>query len=204
VTPGLPSELLYQRPDIRQAEANLVSADASVASARAAFFPSIQLTAQEGYANAALKALFTPQSFLYSIAAGLTQPILDGRKLEGQLELAQGQQQELLRAYCQTILAAFGDVEIALIAIADGAERERLQRQVVTASRQAFQIAETRLREGTIDLVTVLQTQQTLFQAEDLLVQARLARLQAVLSLFQALGGSWLPPGVGANANVTQ
>jgi multidrug efflux system outer membrane protein len=204
VTPGLPSELLYQRPDIRQAEANLASADASVVSARAAFFPSIQLTGTAGFENPALKLLFTPQSFLYSIAAGLTQPILDGRRLEGQLELARGREQELLRTYCQTILAAFGDVEIALIAVADGAERERLQRQVVIASRQAFQIAETRLREGTIDLVTVLQTQQTLFQAEDLLVQARLARLQAVLSLFQALGGSWLPPGVGANANVTQ
>jgi len=204
VMPGLPSELLYQRPDIRQAEANLASTDASVVSARSAFFPSIKLTGDAGYENPALKFLFTPQSFLYSIAAGLTQPILDGRRLEGQLELAQGRQEELLRTYCQTILAAFGDVEIALIAVADGAERERLQRQVVIASRQAFQIAETRLREGTIDLVTVLQTQQTLFQAEDLLVQARLARLQAVLSLFQALGGSWLPPGVGANANVTQ
>ena len=109
-----------------------------------------------------------------------------------------------MKLYCQAILAAFGDVEIALIAIADGAERERLQRVVVTSSRQAFNIAETRLREGTIDLVTLLQTQQTLFTADELLVQARLARLQAVLSLFQALGGSWLPPGVGANTNLVQ
>ena len=95
-------------------------------------------------------------------------------------------------------------MEIALIAIADTAERERLQRRSSSSSRQAFEIAETRLREGTVDLVTVLQTQQTLFTAEDNLVIARLARLQAVLSLFQALGGSWLPPAVGANANVTQ
>jgi NodT family efflux transporter outer membrane factor (OMF) lipoprotein len=204
VTPGLPSELLFQRPDIRQAEANLASTDASVESARAAFFPSIQLTGQGGYENVALKALFTPQSLLYSIAAGLTQPILDGRRLEGQFELATAQQEEAVRLYCQAILAGFGDVEIALIAIADSAERERLQRLVVNSARQAFQISETRLREGTIDLVTVLQTQQTLFTAEDALVQARLARLQAVLSLFQALGGSWLPPAVGANANVMQ
>lgn len=204
VTPGLPSELLFQRPDIRQAEANLASADASVESARAAFFPSIALTGQAGFENVALKALFQPQSFLYSVAAGLVQPILDGRRLEGQYELATAQQQELIRVYCQSILAGFGDVEIALIAIADGAERERLQQLVVNSARQAFQISETRLREGTIDLVTVLQTQQTLFTAEDALVQARLARLQAVLSLFQALGGSWLPPGVGANANVMQ
>ena len=202
VTPGLPSELLFQRPDIRLAEANLASAEASVASARAAFFPSISLTGSAGYENPLLKLLFRPESFFFSVATSLTQPILDGFRLEGQLEVATGQQIELMKLYCQSILAAFGDVEIALIAIADSAERERLQRVVVTSSRQAFNIAETRLREGTIDLVTLLQTQQTLFTAEDLLVQARLARLQAVLSLFQALGGSWLPPGVGANANL--
>ncbi len=204
VTPGLPSELLFQRPDIRVAEANLASAEASVASARAAFFPSINLTGQSGYENPLLKALFRPESFFFSIATSLTQPLLDGFRLEGQLEAATGKQLELMKVYCQAILAAFGDVEIALIAIKDSAERERLQRIVVNSSRQAFQISETRLREGTLDLVTVLQTQQTLFTAEDLLVQARFARLQAALSLYQALGGSWLPPGVEANVKLLQ
>ncbi|HZN28636.1 MAG TPA: efflux transporter outer membrane subunit, partial [Xanthobacteraceae bacterium] len=204
VTPGLPSELLFQRPDIRAAEANLASADASVESARAAFFPRISLTAQGGYESEALKLLFRPETAFYNLAVNVAQPLLDGFRLEGLLELAKGRRLELLKIYCQTILVSFGDVEIALIAIADAAERERLQRQVVVSSRQAFEIAETRLREGTVDLVTVLQTQQTLFTAEDNSVIARLARLQAVLSLFQALGGSWLPPPVGANANVTQ
>jgi outer membrane protein, multidrug efflux system len=204
VTPGLPSELLFQRPDIRAAEANLASANASVESARAAFFPSISLTGQGGYESQVLKLLFTPQTAFYNLAVNVAQPLLDGFRLEGQLEFAKGRQFELTKAYCQSILAAFRDVEIALIAIADGAERERLQQIVVDTSRQAFQIAETRLREGTVDLVTVLQTQQTLFTAENLLVTARLARLQAVLSLFQALGGSWMPPGVGAGTNVTQ
>ena len=74
------------------------------------------------------------------------------------------------------------------------AERERLQREVVRSTRRAFEIAETRLREGTVDLVTVLNTQQTLFQAQDMLAQARLARLQAVVGLFQALGGGWQKP----------
>ena len=207
VTPGLPSELLFQRPDIRAAEANLASADASVESARAAFFPSISLTGQGGYQSNVLKLLFTPQNAFYNLAVNVTQPLLDGFRLEGQLELTQGRQFELLKVYCQTILAGFRDVELALIAIADGAERERLQQLVVNSSREAFNLAETRLREGTVDLVTVLQTQQTLFTAENNLVLARFARLQAVLSLFQALGGSWLPPGVGAggvgaNANV--
>jgi len=204
VTPGLPSELLFQRPDIRAAEANLYAAKANVESARAAFFPSISLTGQGGYESAVLKLLFTPQTAFYNIALNVAQPLLDGYRLEGQLEFAQGVQFELVKIYCQTILLSFGDVEIALIAIADNAERERLQQIVVNTSRQAFQLAETRLREGTVDLVTVLQTQQTLFAAEDILVQVRLARLQAVLSLFQALGGGWLPPGVGAGANVTQ
>jgi NodT family efflux transporter outer membrane factor (OMF) lipoprotein len=204
VTPGLPSELLFQRPDIRAAEADLASADASVESARAAFFPSISLTGQGGYESSVLKLLFTPQTAFYNLAVNIAQPLLDGFRLEGQLEFAKGRQFELLKLYCQTILAGFRDVEIALIAIADSTERERLQRVVVMSSRRAFELAETRLREGVIDLVTVLQTQQTLFLAEDNLVIARLARLQAVLSLFQALGGSWLPPSVGAGANVTQ
>jgi NodT family efflux transporter outer membrane factor (OMF) lipoprotein len=204
VTPGLPSALLFQRPDIRVAEANLASADASVEQARAAFFPSISLTGQGGYESSVLKLLFTPQNAFYNLAVNAAQPLLDGFRLEGLLEFAKGRQFELTKTYCQTILLAFSDVEIALIAIADNAERERLQQIVVNTSRQAFQLAETRLREGTVDLVTVLQTQQTLFTAEDVLVQVRLLRLQAVLSLFQALGGSWLPPGVGANANVMQ
>jgi multidrug efflux system outer membrane protein len=102
------------------------------------------------------------------------------------------------------VLSAFGDVERALIAVADTAEQERLQRLAVASARQAFQIAETRLREGTVDLITVLQTQQTLFVADDNLAIVRFARIQAVLSLFQALGGSWLPPGVSADPIVIQ
>jgi len=204
VTPGLPSELLFQRPDIRAAEAALASTDANVESARAAFFPSITLTGQGGYASSVFKLLFRPESLLYDIATNLTQPILDGFRLEGQLELAKGQQLAALESYRRAVLSAFGDVERALIAVADTTEQERLQRQAVASSRQAFELAETRLREGTIDLVTVLQTQQTLFTAEDNLVIVRLARFQAILSLFQALGGSWLPPGVDARANVLQ
>jgi multidrug efflux system outer membrane protein len=202
VTPGLPSQILLQRPDIRAAEADLASADASVEAARAAFFPSISLTGQGGYDSAIFKILLTPQNAFYNVAVNVAQPLLDGFRLEGQLEFAQGRQYEFLKVYCQTILASFGDVEIALIAIADSAERERLQNLVVISSREAFRLAEVRLREGTVDLVTVLQTQQTLFTAEDNHVIARLARLQAVLSLFQALGGSWLPPGVAAGVNV--
>jgi outer membrane protein, multidrug efflux system len=193
VSPGLPSELLYQRPDIRSAEATVAATDANVEAARAAFFPSITLTGQGGFSSNALRALFRPESAFYSLAAGLTQPIFDGFRLEGELELAQGQQLESLSLYRRAVVSGFTDVERALISIQDSAERERLQQQVVDSSRRAFEIGEIRLREGTIDLVTLLITQQALFTAEENQVTARLARLQAVLALYQALGGSWLP-----------
>ena len=97
--------------------------------------------------------------------------------------------------------SGFADVESALVAIQKSAGRERLQGEVVTCSQRAFQISESRLREGTIDLVTLLNTQQALFQAEDAAAQARLAHLQAIVSLYQALGGGWLPkPVETANA----
>ena len=193
VTPGLPSELLRQRPDIRLAEADLASANASVFSARAAFFPSIQLTGQGGFQSAALQTLFSPQAAFYNVTAGLTQPIFDGFRLQGQLDFQRGRQEELLQIYRRTVVSAFADVERALIAIQLTAERERLLREAVAASRRAFELSETQLREGAVDLVTVLNAQQTFFQNQDALAQTRLARFQAVVSLFQALGGGWAP-----------
>src|SRR5215475_6596361 len=195
VTPGLPAELLTRRPDIREAEAQLAAADANVYAARAAFLPTIQFTGDGGFASNALKTLFRPESAFYSIAAGLTQPIFDGFRLKGLLNVQQGRQEELLQLYRQSVISAFSDVENALIAIEQNAERARRQREVVNSSRRAFDLSETRLREGTRDLVTLLNTQQTLFQALDVMVQVQLARFQAVVSLFQALGGGWQRPG---------
>jgi len=195
VTPGLPAEILTRRPDIREAEAQLAAADANVYAARAAFLPTIQLTGEGGFASNALKTLFRPESAFYSVAAGLTQPVFDGFRLKGLLNVQQGRQEELLQLYRQSVIFAFSDVENALIAIQQNAERERRQREVVESSRRAFDLSETRLREGTIDIVTLLNTQQTLFQAQDVLAQVRLARFQAVVSLFQALGGGWQRPG---------
>jgi NodT family efflux transporter outer membrane factor (OMF) lipoprotein len=194
VTPGLPSDLLIQRPDIRQAEAQLASANANVEAARAAFFPSIELTGTGGYQSRALRTLLRPESALFDIAAGLTQPLLDGARLQGQFDFQKGFQDELLNAYRRAIVNGFADVERALIAVRQTARRESLQREVVDSARRAFEIAETRLREGTVDLITVLNTQQALFQAQDTLAQARLERLQAVVGLFQALGGGWQKP----------
>jgi outer membrane protein, multidrug efflux system len=193
VTPGLPSELLNQRPDIRQAEAQLASSNFSVESARAAFFPQIQLTGQTGFQSAALASLFGPGAWFYTVAAGLTQPIFDGFLLESQLKQAKGVQLQNLQAYRKAVLSAFADVEKALVALQQFTLQERLQIDVVTSSRKAFDVAETQLRGGTVNLITVLQTQQTLFTAENTLVQVRLSKLLAASSLFQALGGGWTP-----------
>jgi outer membrane protein, multidrug efflux system len=193
VTPGLPSELLTQRPDIRRQEAQLASATANVGNARAQFFPSIQLTGQGGYQSSALSSLFQPHAAFFSMVGSLTQPIFDGGRILGNFEFTKARQDELLQIYRKTVVQSFADVDNALMSIRQTTERLRLQRQVVAASRRAFELSEQQLRAGTADIVVVLNTQTTLFQAEDLLWQAQLARLLAVVSLYQALGGGWEP-----------
>ena len=202
VTPGLPSELLYQRPDIRQAEATLASSNFSVEAARAAFFPQIQLTGTTGVQSTALASLFTPGAWFYTMTASLTQPIFDGFLLESQLKQAKGVQLQDLQSYRKAVISAFSDVEKALIGLHQFTLQERLQQDVVAASRKAFEVAETQLRGGTINLITVLQAEQTLFTAELTLVQVRLNKLEAASSLFQALGGGWTPQGTLASAAV--
>jgi multidrug efflux system outer membrane protein len=193
VTPGMPADLLNQRPDIREAEAKLTAVNFNVQAARAAFFPTIQLTGTNGWQSTALASLFTPTGWYYTAAASLAQPIFDGGVLFGQLDLQQATREETLANYRKAVYSAFSDVEQALVALQQQTIRERLQADVVRASREAFNISEQRLRAGTLDLVTLIQTQQTLFTAEDLLAQIRLARLLAAVSLYQALGGGWPP-----------
>jgi NodT family efflux transporter outer membrane factor (OMF) lipoprotein len=193
VTPGLPSELLTQRPDIRRQEAQLASATANVGNARAQFFPSIQLTGQGGYQSSALASLFQPHAAFFNMVGSLTQPIFDGGRILGNFEFTKARQDELLQTYRKTVVSAFADVDNALVSIRETTVRERLLRDVVASSRRAFELAEQQLRAGTADIVTVLNTQLTLFQAEDSLAQAQLARLLAIVSLFQALGGGWEP-----------
>src|SRR5947209_14367056 len=193
-SPGLPSDLILQRPDIREAEVQLAAANANVESARAALFPSIQLTGQGGFVSTALNTLFIPQSAIYSLAAGVTQPVFDGFRLISQLDLQKGRRTELLQLYRKAIISGFTDVERALVAVRDLAEQERLESESVVAARRAYELSEQQLRAGTIDITTVLNTQRTLFQEQDQLVLVRLTRLQAVVSLFQALGGGWVLP----------
>ena len=191
---GLPSQLLKRRPDVAEAEETLASGDASVQSARAALFPNVTLTASGGLESLLLKTLLRPEAAFGSVAAGITQPLLDGGALQGQLALARGRDLEYLQDYRKSVVQSLVDVENALIAIQQNTEHEKLLADVVASSRRAYDITQARLKLGTIDIVTVLNTEQTLFGAEDALAVARLAHFTAIASLAQALGGGWARP----------
>ncbi|WP_261404532.1 efflux transporter outer membrane subunit [Chenggangzhangella methanolivorans] len=194
VSPGIPSEVLLRRPDMRQVEAELAATDSDVTAARAAFLPSFDLTAAGGVASTALRSLFASQSLVYALAAGVTQPLLDPT-LPGELDLAKGRYRENLFAYRRAAVQSFVDVENALVSVRKTTEQERLQRSAVDSAREAYDIAREQLKGGAIDITTVLTAQQSLFSAQDILVEVRLARFQAIVSLFEALGGGWAPYG---------
>jgi NodT family efflux transporter outer membrane factor (OMF) lipoprotein len=191
VNPGLPSDLLLRRPDVAQAEANLASAHASVDAARAAFLPQFALTGSDGFASAAVGALLHGPSVAWDYGGSLLQTVFDGGKLLGQKKLAEGTQQQLIASYQQAVLNAYADVETALGQVKNNDLAEQHLGHEVDAAREAFQIAQLQYRQGTTDLLTVLQSQQTLFSAEDQLAQLTLARMQSVVHLYEALGGGW-------------
>ena len=199
VASGLPSELLARRPDVAAAEAQLVAQNFNIKIARAAFFPNIQLTGSAGYQAAALNHLITPGGALASLAEGLTLPIFDGGTLRGDLENAKGRYAELLADYRKAVVQAFTDVDTALTAWRYTTEQEALQRVAVEAARRAATIAQAQLTAGTVDITTVLTAETTLFNDEDTLVQVRLARVQALLNLYKALGGGWREPSQPVN-----
>ncbi|TCZ54974.1 efflux transporter outer membrane subunit [Roseicella aquatilis] len=191
VTPGMPAEVLVRRPDVLNAEAALAAANANIVSARAQLLPSVTLTGSGGWTSLALETLTTPQSLIFSLAAGLTQPIFQGGALVGQVRLREAQAEELVQTYRFAILNALVDTENALVALRQTTEQEALQANAVRMAERAYAISEAQLRAGTIDIVTLLNTQQTLFSARNTLAQARLDRLQAAVGLFRALGGGW-------------
>lgn len=195
VYPGLPSELLLRRPDVAEAEAQLVATTADIRTARAAFFPNIQLTGSAGYSSLVLNTLFGPGATVLSVAGNLTQPIFDAGILRGNLELARGRRDELLANYRKAILQAFTDVENALTALRYTAEQLVLEQQAVDVAQRAADIAQAQVAAGTVDVTTVLTAQITLFSDRDILAQVRLAHFQALLNLYKALGGGWTQPG---------
>jgi NodT family efflux transporter outer membrane factor (OMF) lipoprotein len=193
VEPGLPSEVLLRRPDVAEAEANLASQEFSVLRARAAFFPSITLTGQYGVESVLLKNLATPQAVAWQVLANAAQPLFDGYNLQGQYMLQQGKYAELAADYRKQALTALSDTENALIAITQTGLQLKLQGDAVGAARRALVAAQARLREGTIDIVTLSTTETAYFQNQDTLEQVRLAHFEAATSLYQALGGGWAP-----------
>ena len=191
VQPGLPSEVLTRVPAVAQAEANLYSAHANVDAARAAFFPAVSLTGSAGFANTALNALTDPNNFVWTFGTGLLQTIFDGGKLKAQDDAAIAAQQQLVATYRKTVFTAFSNIETALGQASADTDQLVALTEEVRASTEAFRIAELQYREGTIDVTTLLNTEQTLFSAETALVQTKLARLNADVSVYQQLGGGW-------------
>jgi len=195
VRPGLPSELLTRRPDVAAAEAQLIAANANIGAARAALFPNISLTANGGYVSSALATLLTPANRVWSIGAGLTQPIFQGGALVGQYRYSQARYRELLAGYHKAVISALANVEDALIAVQQTSEQVARQHAATETARRAYRFAQQQMRAGTINVLTLLNTETSLFTAEDALAQAKYARLQALVSLYQALGGGWQESG---------
>ena len=191
VAPGLPSELLARRPDVLAAEANLRSADADVTVARAAWFPSISLTGQAGFQSVDLAKMMTHQSLLASFGPSLTVPLFDGGKIAGTVAEKKARREELVQTYRKAVYSAFSDVEDALVGLGKSTEAEQAEGVAEETARRAFEITQTLMKAGTVDISSVLNTQKSWFSAQDSLAQARITRLEAAVSLFNALGGGW-------------
>ena len=191
VIPGLPSELLARRPDIAEAEAQLMAANANIAVARASFFPSINLTANGGYVSTALSSLFNPASRVFTLTGGLSQPIFEGGALSGQYSYSKARYAELLANYHKAVISAFGNVEDALVTLQQTALQRERQEEAVAKARHAYEMTQVQFHAGTINILTVLSTETALFAAEDTLVQVKYSHLAALIALFNALGGGW-------------
>lgn len=191
VAPGLPSELLTRRPDVAYAETQLVAANADMRAAMANFYPQIQLTGVGGWSSTALQTLLGPTSLLANAAATLTQTVFDNGLKAGQYAQTQGRYNELAADYAKAVVQAFTDVEDALTQWRYTTEQEALTRDAVAVAQRAADIARAQVLAGTSDIVTALQAQTTLFSDLDQLAQVRLARFQALVALYKALGGGW-------------
>jgi NodT family efflux transporter outer membrane factor (OMF) lipoprotein len=196
VAPGLPAELLARRPDLASAEAQLAAADANVAAARAALLPGIQLSGSAGLASTALLSLANPANSL-GLTAALAQTLFDGGRLRGQVETARSRRRELVETYRRAVYDALREVEEALGNTDRNRRQEETQLLIRDEALRGLRLAELRYREGADELLAVLDAQRTLFQAQDQLVQFRLARLSGAVDLFKALGGGWADPGNG-------
>jgi outer membrane protein, multidrug efflux system len=188
---GLPSQLLERRPDVAEAEAQLHAANANITVARAAFFPNVALTASGGYASSMLNDLLVPSARVFELTGTVAQDIFAGGALRGQVQYSHARYAELLADYHKAVISALSDVESALITVQQTDEQQRRQQVATDEAQRAFDFAQEQLAAGTTSILTVLNTETTLFTAEDQLVSVKFQHLQALLQLYQALGGGW-------------
>ncbi|MFO0765201.1 MAG: efflux transporter outer membrane subunit [Nitrospiraceae bacterium] len=190
---GLPSQLLERRPDILQAEATLIAANARIGQARAYFFPSLSITGQGGLQSAEFANWFTGHSANYSIGPSVTLPIFLGGTNVARLDAAESHYQQMLESYQQTILLAFREVADLLVSIHLRGDQLARQREQVAAAKAAWSLADVRYRKGLVNYLDVLDAQRTTLAAETQLVQTERARLIDMVTLYKALGGGWVP-----------
>jgi multidrug efflux system outer membrane protein len=191
VPAGLPSSLLVQRPDIREAEAQLIAANAQIGVARAAYFPQISLTASGGFQSSALTSLFTGPAGLWSLGGSLTQPIFAGGRIRSNVKFTEARQQEAALAYQQTIQQAFRGVSDALVEYRKDREFREQQEQLAFSAQDAARLSETRYRGGATSYLEVLTNETNYFNAELGLAQARLNELLGLVRVYRNLGGGW-------------
>jgi len=193
VPAGLPSSLLERRPDIRQAEEQLISANARIGVARAAYFPQISLTATAGYQSSALTALFSGPAGLWNFGGALTQPIFTAGKLRSNVRLTEARQQEFLLRYEQSIQGAFQEVSDSLVAYRRTQEFRQQQELLVASAQDATRLSQMRYSGGVASYLEVLTNDTNYFSAQLSLVQAQLNERLALVELYKSLGGGWEP-----------
>ncbi len=193
VPAGLPSALLEHRPDVRQAEQQLVVANAGIGEAKAAFFPQIALTGAFGFGSVALSDLFTGPARIWQVGPQVTLPIFNAGRNQGRLAVAEARRDEALIQYQQSVQRAFQDVEDALVAHRKAREVRAEQEALVTASQRALSLAELRYRNGLASYLDVLDAERQLFSAEISLTQTQRTQLATVVQVYKALGGGWTP-----------
>jgi multidrug efflux system outer membrane protein len=192
VPEGLPASLLERRPDIRQAEQNLIAANANIGVAKAAYFPDISLTALLGLESAQLSDLFKGPSRAWSFGAGVLQPIFNAGRIRSQVEGAEAADRQALYTYEKSIISAFQDVENALIDRMKFGQIREEQAKNVEALRRFRDLAELRYREGATIYLEVANAEQSLFNAQLAYVATQAQLFQSYANLYKAMGGGWV------------
>jgi multidrug efflux system outer membrane protein len=192
VPAGLPSELLEQRPDIRQAEQDLIAANAQIGTAKSLYYPAISLTAAFGYSSTDLSKLFRHPAQAWSVAAPVVAPIFTAGAIRGQVKSAEARQQELVVRYQQVIQTAFREVDDSLVEQKQTRPQlEALGRQVA-ALKEYARLAQVRFDEGYTSYLEVLDANRSLFNAELIQAQTKAVLFRSFVSLYKAMGGGWV------------